>query len=143
MDWVCGWGGHGCWFKSLTDLLLCPQLPSSSSSGQRKSSSWSTARGSVWFVAVSGLWRSFLLTASPLSRVGGTCGSTTPSGACCSPPFCWSSWCCCDLQPTARGQSVLPRELNIVHIGHLHTQQGSSGFKATNTPPPVSVDIHS
>lgn len=28
-----------------------------------------------------------------------------PSGASCSPPFCWLSWCCCGPLQTARGQS--------------------------------------
>lgn len=40
-----------------------------------------------------------------LYRGGGTCGWTTPSGVCSSPPFCWSSWCCCGPRLTARGQT--------------------------------------
>lgn len=38
-------------------------------------------------------------------RVGGTCGWMMPSGVSCSPPSCWSLWCCCDPLLTTRGQS--------------------------------------
>lgn len=40
-----------------------------------------------------------------LCRTGGSCGSTTPSGASCSPSSCWSSCFCGDRRPTTRGRA--------------------------------------